>query len=71
MSSRYDKLHLWRKERARARGVESDVIISRDALWELARKNPRCAADLAQISLLGPWRRENYGGEILEILAGS
>ncbi|MFN2188508.1 MAG: ribonuclease D, partial [Candidatus Promineifilaceae bacterium] len=71
VSSRYDKLHLWRKERARARGVESDVIISRDALWELARKNPRCAADLAQISLLGPWRRENYGGEILEILAGS
>ena len=26
---RYDRLHTWRKKRARARGVESDVILTR------------------------------------------
>ena len=70
VTSRYERLHLWRKERARARGVESDVIISRDALWELARANPGCSADLSGINKLGPWRRETYGEEILEVLAG-
>lgn len=67
---RYDRLHLWRKERARARGVESDVIVSRDALWELAKENPSCQADLTSINNLGPWRQETYGEEILEVLAG-
>ncbi len=70
VSSRYERLHLWRKERARARGVESDVIVSRDALWELARENPCCSTDLSDIENLGPWRRETYGREILEVLAG-
>ena len=31
---RYDHLHTWRKERARKRGVESDVILPRTALWD-------------------------------------
>jgi ribonuclease D len=69
VSSRYDRLHLWRKERARARGVESDVIVSRDALWELARENPSCPADLTSINNLGPWRQETYGEEIIEVLS--
>lgn len=71
VSSRYERLHYWRKERARARGVESDVIVSRDALWELARANPSCVADLSSINGLGPWRRATYGEDILEVLAGS
>ena len=44
--ARYDRLHTWRKERARDRGVESDVIVSRDALWEIARSNPQTVAEL-------------------------
>ena len=71
VSSRFDRLHLWRKERARSRGVESDVIVSREALWELARENPTCPADLSNISLLGPWRQETYGEEILQVLTNS
>ena len=65
---RYDLLHQWRKRKAQARGVESDVIISRDALRELARTAPRTLAELEQIEHLGPWRREAYGQEILEII---
>ena len=68
---RYELLHQWRKTRAKARGVESDVIIPRDALWELARRNPRTAEALATIETLGPWRRGTYGAEILKVLQRS
>jgi len=68
---RYELLHQWRKRRAKARGVESDVILPRDALWELARRNPRTLADLAVLEHLGPWRREAYGPELLEVLSST
>ena len=66
---RYDRLHTWRKERARARGVESDVILPRTALWDLARRAPRTYGELAHITDFGPWRRETYGEEILALLS--
>jgi ribonuclease D len=66
---RYDRLHTWRKERARARGVESDVILPRTAMTDLARRPPDSRADLAQITDLGPWRRHTYGDELLALLA--
>ena len=59
----------WRKERARKRGVESDVILPRTALWDLARRPPRTHGELAQVADLGPWRRQTYGDEILTLLA--
>jgi len=67
---RYELLHQWRKRRAQARGVESDVIVPRDALWELARRNPASAEALADLEHLGPWRRAAYGAEILALLQG-
>ncbi|HSM56980.1 MAG TPA: HRDC domain-containing protein [Candidatus Sulfomarinibacteraceae bacterium] len=66
---RYERLHTWRKERGQARGVESDVIVSRDALWEIARLNPQTREELARVQNLGPWRLEEYGDEILSVLA--
>jgi ribonuclease D len=66
---RYDRLHTWRKDRARARGVESDVILPRTALWDLARRPPRTHGDLADITDFGPWRRATYGDEILALLS--
>lgn len=68
VSNRYDKLHTWRKAKAQARGVESDVILSRDAMWALARNNPQTVAELTQIEQLGPWRRQTYGEEIIRLL---
>jgi ribonuclease D len=66
---RYDRLHTWRKNRARARGVESDVILPRTALWDLARRPPRTQGELAAVLDFGPWRRETYGEEILVLLS--
>jgi ribonuclease D len=68
---RYELLHQWRKARAKARGVESDVIVPRDVLTELARLNPRTLEALETIEQLGPWRRQTYGEEILKILKDS
>lgn len=66
---RYDRLHTWRKNRAKARGVESDVILPRTALWDLARRPPGSLSDLEQVADFGPWRREQYGREILAVIA--
>ncbi len=68
VNSRFEKLRNWRKDRARHRGVESDVILSRDTLWELAWHNPQNDDQLSQIKTMGPWRRETYGDEILLLL---
>lgn len=68
VTERYTALHTWRKERAIKRGVESDVIISRQALWDLAYKDPRSLDDLFQIQGIGPWRAQTYGQEIIAVL---
>ena len=68
ISLRYESLREWRKVCARKRGVASDVIISRGVLWNLAEKNPGNQKELSLIQDLGPWRRENYGKEILRVL---
>ena len=65
---RYEKLHTWRKLRARKRGVESDVIVSRHALHAIAAANPHNLAELVPIETLSDWQRQTYGDEILEVL---
>jgi|FLYN01.1.fsa_nt_gi ribonuclease D len=65
---RYTALRDWRKARAEQRGVDSDVIISKDALWTLAHKAPTRLEDMSDIRGLGPWRLSAYGEEILEVI---
>ncbi|MEK7276573.1 MAG: HRDC domain-containing protein, partial [Chloroflexota bacterium] len=65
---RYDALHKWRKQKAKTRGVESDVIVPRDVLWEIAAHPPDSAADFERMANFGPVRREKYGAEIIEVL---
>ena len=66
--NRYDRLHHWRKARAKARGVESDVIVSRDALWAVAQSAPRSLDELKTLEVLGPWRFATYGAEMLRLV---
>lgn len=68
VADRYERLQEWRKAHARARGVESDVILTRDAMWAIAEDNPRTIDDLADITALGPRRLSMYGEEILDQL---
>lgn len=66
--ARYDALHNWRKARAKTRGVESDVIVAREALWEIAVNNPAAEADLEAVVEMGPWRRAAYASELLGVV---
>lgn len=67
--NRYEKLHTWRKLCAQKRGVESDVILSREALWVIARCNPRSITELAQLDGMSQWRCQTYGDEIIKLLS--
>jgi ribonuclease D len=64
----YTALREWRKQKAMERGVESDVIISRDALWTVAHRMPKNRADLRDVRGLGPWKMAKYGDQLLEVV---
>jgi ribonuclease D len=66
--SRYDKLRGWRRRKGLSRGVESDVILSRHALWEIAIANPQNSDELNRLDSIGAWRCSTYGEEILDVL---
>ncbi|MBL8044972.1 MAG: HRDC domain-containing protein [Anaerolineales bacterium] len=65
---RFERLRVWRKEKAKTRGVESDVILPKEAMWEMARRAPRTLEELAGLEHLGPWRRNAYGDELVQVL---
>ena len=65
---RYEALREWRKRRAQQRGIVSDLILAREVMWVLARAAPTNMAELESVQDLGPWRRAEYGEEILRIL---
>jgi ribonuclease D len=70
-SDRFRALSSWRKEAARERGVESDVIMTRGTMWEIAERNPHTQDDLKAISTLGPCRFGLYADELVgDVLNG-
>lgn len=65
---RYQALREWRRDRAHARGVESDIILPKDAMWTLAERAPSSLDEMLGIPGLGPWRLAAYGAELLRVL---
>jgi ribonuclease D len=65
---RVEALKQWRKLKAHELEVESDIILPRDLLHALANKNPLEMDSLAECLRDVPWRREQYGEEILQVL---
>jgi ribonuclease D len=65
---RLELLRNWRKATAAEMGVKSDIILPRDLLQKIAEKNPKTMEEVADILHAVPWRLENFGGELLEIL---
>jgi len=66
--SRLDVLRNWRKLTGQKLGVESDVILPREILEDIAQSNPHKIEDLAVVMQPTPWRFERFGGQILKIL---
>jgi ribonuclease D len=65
---RVEALKQWRKLKAHELDVESDIILPRDLLHCLAAQNPQDKRALSECLSDIPWRRERYGGEILNVL---
>lgn len=65
---RLDMLMDWRKRVAQERGVQSDVVMHRDTLFEVARANPATLEEMLPIAGLGPARIRLYGASILQTL---
>lgn len=63
---RLDKLRNWRKEKAKQIGVESDIVLPRVLMEEIAKKNPRNQSELDDVMKKSPWRLEEYGDEIIQ-----
>lgn len=68
-SDRFDALRFWRTERARQRGVEPDVILTNEQLMTIARQSPTTVEELAATQVMGPWKLQEYGSAILQLLA--
>lgn len=68
VADRYRMLQEWRKETAQRRGVESDVVMTRDMLWEIARRNPGTAEEIAAVPGLGACRLALYAEDLLRAL---
>jgi ribonuclease D len=66
--ARLEALREWRKLNAQEWNVESDVILPKDILQEIAKVNPTTPDELAVVMSTSPWRMERFGGQILAVL---
>ena len=66
-----DSLRNWRKVRARKLGVESDVVLPRDVMEQIAHKQPEDWNTLSEVLDEVPWRRDKFGQDIYRIVAKS
>jgi ribonuclease D len=63
-----ETLREWRKETAQDLGVQSDVVLPRDLLMEIAEKDPRQMQELSNLMQDVPWRMERFGQQILQVV---
>lgn len=66
--SRLETLKTWRKKTAARFHVESDVILPREVVEQVAGVNPRSISELSALMVNFPWRLEQFGHEILQTL---
>jgi ribonuclease D len=68
---RLERLRRWRKITGEAMSVQSDVVLPRDLMEALARQNPVDDGALAAVMASAPWRRQQFGEQILVLLKGT
>lgn len=65
---RVDLLKSWRKELGRRLEVESDVVLPREILEQIAAINPKSTEELKKVMKAVPWRYNRFGREIRNVL---
>lgn len=69
VKDRFEQLRNWRKHKGRERNIDSDLVLPKDFLWDIAHENPKTSKALHSLMQPLQWRFEHYGAEILEVLA--
>jgi len=65
---RLEALKDWRKKAAQQMGVQSDIILPRDILENIAGSNPKDRDELQTEMADIPWRYEHFSKEILKVI---
>jgi len=66
----YERLRKWRTDRATARGVAPEIVFNNETLLNFVAQRPESIDALAAMRMVGAWKAQTYGEEILAILAG-
>ena len=64
-----EALHLWRRERAKQDGVAAYIVAHDAMLATIAAEKPSSLAALRRIKGMGPVKLDQYGREILDVVA--
>jgi len=64
----FERLRVWRKERAEAESVPAFVVFTDATLQLIAEQRPTSEAALLRISGIGPAKLERYGEGVLEVV---
>jgi ribonuclease D len=67
LKARIENLKSWRKQTASQYKVESDVILPRDLLVDIAEKQPATLSELSELMHYFPWRFQQFGSMILSV----
>ena len=67
LKARIENLKSWRKQTAAQYKVESDVILPRDLLVDIAEKHPATLNELSELMHYFPWRFQQFGSMILSV----
>jgi ribonuclease D len=68
-TNRLEELKLWRKNTGKKMGVQSDIVLPRDILEDIAGRKPKGALELKELMEDVPWRYDHFGGEILKVIS--
>jgi ribonuclease D len=69
--ARFDQLRAWRSRRAADRAVDADLILNNDALMTIARAAPATLEALTALNVMGAWKLEEYGPDLLRVIEAS
>lgn len=66
--NRLDKLSEWRKQTAATLGIESDLVLPKSWMHVLAEQPPKNMEELSAVMNDSPWRIEQFGTEIMNLV---
>lgn len=71
VQARFERLRTWRGQRAAAREVDADIVMTNEALLAIARAAPVDLEALAQVGVMGAWKLQEYGADLLHALSAT